>query len=278
MTTSSPIITSTKAATWRRVALVVLSLWAVGCSVQPYATDARLDKGLVLVLTSASPRKDLVCQRLVEGGLDWAIETVNAYDSVSRIGMLGHEALARCHADRVGQRLAEYAQAYPGRRVILVAAAHSGQLGINTTAALGDQLVDGVILIFPEVPSFNPLDEALAHTRQGILCLASPQARMAQLDFSMQVSPFIHPIQTATSGGFILPTDPARAAAYDKLHQIVMPRTPPVGDPSPTELLHQLIGNAIDDHVIHFITAPHWSPVAANPQQHVDNGNISPDW
>ena len=208
-----------------------------GCSGHPYATADRLDNGLVIVLSPGLSQQDnSICQYLVEDGVDWAIETYLS-DALSPIGSIilsgvyvagqlpVRDAFVHEGAILAAKRIVEYQESYPGRPVVLVTQGLcGGQIGIDAVSSLDDSHIDGLIMVFPDVVNDTALDEALSHSRRGIvnLFLTGDYLRWSLLSRSPFVSFDMNQRPTAGTDGFQLPSDTSRLALYSKLYQIVL--------------------------------------------------------
>ncbi len=150
-----------------------------GCAVQPYMTEARLNRGLVLVYTGIegrSPFNRLICQGLVRGGvpyaihrLDWTVGVPGAY-----LMNLRYEKRNRQTAAEIADKVRNYRRMHPGRPVILLGQSGGAAMAAWTAEALGpEEPVDGVILLAAALSPEYPIGKALAASRRGIVSFYS---------------------------------------------------------------------------------------------------------
>lgn len=147
----------------------------MGCCSKPYVTDERLDKGLVLVLTGIEGRGPLnrgIRDGLVDGGVDCAVEIVDWTVNWVFTGPynLRAEGRNRRKAAEIAARIEAYHASHPGRPVTLVG--HSGGAAMSAfiAEALGDGVqVDGIVMLATALSPSYRLDDALAHSRRGIV-------------------------------------------------------------------------------------------------------------
>jgi len=154
-------------------ALVAAGALLGGCASQPYRTEQRLERGLVIVLPGIEgrgPLNEAICEGLDEGGVNWAIEL---YDWTSPLGPMYNlraEGDNRRKAGELGVRIARYRWRYPGRPVVLVG--QSGGAAIAVWAAealLPGQQIDGIIMLAASLSPTYRLEFALANVRRGIV-------------------------------------------------------------------------------------------------------------
>ncbi len=195
-----------------------------GCdSYQPNVNDARLDKGLVIVLTGVEGRSvfnEVIGAGLAEGGVDWAIEIDDWTSLLGPFASLRDLERSRQQADRVAQRIVRYQQQQPGRPVVLVGQSGGAGLAPWIAEALPDgAMVEGLILIAPALSPGYPLGEALAKSRRGIVSYHSP---MDWVILGIGTSVFGtldgEHVDSAGKVGFDVPTG-EQAQAYDMLYQ-----------------------------------------------------------
>jgi pimeloyl-ACP methyl ester carboxylesterase len=148
-----------------------------GCVGQPYVSNDRLGKGLVIVLPGIegrSPFNLAVCGGLDDGKVEYAIEL---YDWTSRWGPvanLRNEERNRVQAQLVADRVADYQRAYPGRPVFLVGQSGGGAIAVWAAEALpAGRKVDGVVLLAVALSPGYRLDKALQRSRRGIVSFYS---------------------------------------------------------------------------------------------------------
>ncbi len=156
------------------MAAVLAVTMIAGCAPrQPYVNQARLERGLVIVLPGiegGSVLNRAICRGLDEGGVNTAIEL---YDWTSRLGPLYNLRAKRRNrrvAGEIADRIVRYQAEYPDRPVLLVGQSGGGAMAVWAIEALppGSE-VDGAVLLSASLsPRYN-LDEALSNTRRGIV-------------------------------------------------------------------------------------------------------------
>ena len=133
------------------VALLALAAVLGGCATKPYVTAARLDQGLVLVLTGIEGRSPLnlaICDGLADGGVPYAIEPVDWTVPLAPLYNLRAEQRNRQQAGKLARRIEAYRRQYPSRPVVLVGHSGGGAMAVWTTEALEEgRAVDGIILL-----------------------------------------------------------------------------------------------------------------------------------
>jgi len=151
----------------------------MGCSSEPYVTDERLDKGLVLVLTGIEGRGPLnkaIRKGLVDGGVDHAVEIVDWTVGWVVTGPynLRAEGRNRRKAAEIAARIEAYHTSHPGRPVTLVGQSGGAAMTAFIAEALGDGAwVDGIVMLATALSPGYRLDGALAHSRRGIVSFHS---------------------------------------------------------------------------------------------------------
>ena len=197
----------------------------VGCNAQPYVTEERLERGLVIVLPGIEGRSifnESICHGLDAGGVDWAIEL---YDWTSPLGPLYNlraQAENRIKATVLARRVAKYQRKYPRRPVVLVGMSGGGAIAVWTAEAMpAARRVDGIIMLAPTLSREYDLSRALALSRRGAVSFYSA------LDWIfLGVGTTVYGTMdarhapSAGSAGFAVPAAGRRAELYHKLHQI----------------------------------------------------------
>ena len=157
-------------------ALAVLS--CVGCSLQqPYVTEERLARGLVIVLPGIEGPSLLnsgIRRGLADGGVDYALEL---YDWTSKWGPLHSlidEPRNRGQAQEIVDRIAGYRREYPRNPVFLVGRSSGAAIAVWVAEALpaGEQL-EGIVLLAASLSPQYPLAKALANSQRGIVSFRS---------------------------------------------------------------------------------------------------------
>ncbi len=203
-----------------------MMLAAVGCgSGQPYVTEPRLEKGLVIVLSGIEgrgPLNEAICSGLDRGGVDLAIEN---WEWATRMGLvINQRAERRNHELSVdlADRVMRYKMQYPGNPVYLV-----GQSGGGAIAAWAAQAmpvgtrIDGVIMLAPSLSPEYMLDRALANCEKGIVNFHSDGDWML-LGVGTTIAGTMDGKHTASAGkgGFDMPDYGTRKRLYRKLYQV----------------------------------------------------------
>lgn len=147
-----------------------------GCSrSQPYVDDVRLDRGLVLILPGIEGRSLYnreICNGLIEGGVDWAIERCDwtVLGRWTALYNLRAEKRNRRKAAEIAGRIVSYQQKYPGRCVVLVGQSGGAAMAAWIAEAMPDQCeVDGIIMLAAALSPEYRLDAALEKSRRGII-------------------------------------------------------------------------------------------------------------
>lgn len=158
-----------------------LTLGCSGASRGKYGGEARLERGLILVLPGIEgpgPLSSSILDGLIDAGADQAVIVYRWGRPVPVAGMVMNEVdFVGNHA--AGKRLAKYIEKYqdrhPGQPVYLIG--HSGGGGVAVFAAESlskDHAVDRIVLLSPSISADYNLDKALRHTRGGIVNFWSP--------------------------------------------------------------------------------------------------------
>ena len=232
-----------------------------GCRGQSYATDGRLDNGLVIVLSVGLPQDNRICQYLAEDGVDWAIETDDLRHLVDQdLGLLTRDVFDRKGASLIAERIVKYQESYPERPVVLVTQGLGGQIGIDAVSSLGDRQIDGLVMVVPDVAEDTALDEALKHSRRGIVNLYRPGNIMPPgfpHAFGTSIDPNWRP--PAGTQGFQLPSSASRIALYRKLHQVELLAARPADEGAGQE---DYVAKLYHEYVTPFITSNNWATTA----------------
>jgi len=242
---------------------VLLAAGLSGCvAPQPYVSDERLDRGLVMVLTGTDGRSrinEAICRGLDDGGVDWAIELYDWTVPLAFFQTLRDESRNRRKADEVASRLLRYAMAHPHRPIVLVGQSGGGGFAPWVLEALyGDQRIKGAILLGPPLSPRYPLDEALRHTREGIVSFYS-QRDWFLLGVGTIVSGTMDGKHTPSAGkvGFAVPQEPRRAELYGRLYQVPW-QAHMAGAGHSGGHLSIGSGSFVADYVAPFVLAPRW--------------------
>ncbi len=201
--------------------ILALALLA-GCYAQPYVTEERMDKGLVIVLSGIEGRgllNEAICKGLDEGGVNCAIRLVDWTTPFTLVFNLANEAGNRQKAEGIARRIVEYRYDYPGRPVVLVGQSGGAAMAAWTAEVLpAGKDVDGIVMLVPSLSPEYMLDWALKKSKGGIVSFYSEHDWML---LSTTLSGTMDGQFTASAGrtGFVLPkaSDPV---TYEKLNQI----------------------------------------------------------
>ena len=146
-----------------------------GCSGTPYVTDERLDRGLVLVLTGIEGRSRLnraIREGLSDGGVDCAVEIIDwtAAGYLTFPYNLRAEQRNRAKAAEIAARIERYGKSHPGRPVTLVGHSGGAAMAAFVAESLGRGVqVDGIVMLAAALSPGYRLDDALSHSRRGIV-------------------------------------------------------------------------------------------------------------
>ena len=151
-----------------------------GCGHKPFVTEARLSRGLVLVLPGIEGKSRYnraIRDGLADGGVDCAIEIRDwtACGYLTFFYNLRAEKRNRAEAAKIARTIEEYQDAHPGRPVTLVGQSGGGAMVAWVAEAMGPgRKVDGVIMLAAALSPEYRLDKALAKSRRGIVSFYSP--------------------------------------------------------------------------------------------------------
>jgi len=193
-----------------------------GSSDQPYLTDARKDRGYVMVLTGIEGRSrfnEAIAAGLVNGGCPYAVEI---YDWTSSwMPLVDQMSVERNQGKsyEVALRVTTYQKAYPDRPVILVGQSGGAAMAIWAVERLHGRSVDGIVLIAASLSPAYRLDRALEVSRRGIVNFYS-ERDVFLLGFGTAVFRTMDGSHSASAGmvGFAVP-DPM-PPAYARLFQV----------------------------------------------------------
>jgi len=197
----------------------------IGCNSQPYMTDARLEKGLAIVLTGIEGRSGFneeICRGLDAAGVDWAIKLEDWTAPLGPLYNLRAEVRNRNRAEDIARRIERYRLNHPDCPVVLI-----GQSGGAAMAAWAVESldpiyeVDGIIMLAPSLSPRYMLDWALARSRRGIVDFYSARDWVV-LGVGTTVVGTMDGYHSESAGrkGFQVPDDPERAKLYEKLYQV----------------------------------------------------------
>ena len=217
------------AAGMRAVALCVVSLLALGgCgNPQPYVTEQRLRRGLVIVLPGIegrSPFNEEICRGLDRGGIDWAIELCDwtIHVPLGFLINLRAEQRNRAEAGRIADRIVRYQQNYPGRRVVLIGQSGGGAIAAWICEAMPwGRKIDGAIMLAAALSPDYPLTGALRNCRRGIINFhSSRDVVLLWLGTTVYGTMDGQHRSSAGRNGFTVPSPRDRPREYQKLVQV----------------------------------------------------------
>ncbi|MDP7637387.1 MAG: hypothetical protein QF577_07550 [Phycisphaerae bacterium] len=209
-------------------ALAVSLVSLAGCgNSQPYVSELRLQRGLVIVLPGIEGRSlfnKAICRGLDEGGVDWAIEL---YDWTSHVPLaflinLRSEHRNRGRAAEIAERIVRYQRNYPDRPIVLVGQSGGGAIAAWTCEAMpSGRKVDGVIILAATLSPEYPLATSLGNCRRGIVNFYS-FGDVVLLWAGTIISGTMDGEHTSSAGrvGFTVPHPEARPAEYNRLFQV----------------------------------------------------------
>lgn len=217
------------AAGMRAVAVCVVSLLALGgCgNPQPYVTEQRLQRGLVIVLPGIEGRSlfnEEICRGLDCGGIDWAIELRDwtIHVPLGFLINLRAEQRNRAQAGRIADRIVRYQQNYPGRPVVLVGQSGGGAIAAWICEAMPwGRKIDGAIMLAAALSPDYPLTGALRNCRRGIINFHSNRD-VVLLWLGTTVYGTMDGQHRSSAGriGFTVPPPKDRPREYEKLVQV----------------------------------------------------------
>jgi pimeloyl-ACP methyl ester carboxylesterase len=204
--------------------LMMLSL-AVGCgSGQPYVTEPRLEKGLVIVLSGIEgrgPWNEEICRGLDEGGVDLAIENYPwAVPGMWWYNLRDEEHHYR-QAEAVARRVAEYKVDYPDRPVFLVGQSGGGAIAVWAAERLPRNTLEGVILLAAALSPTTDLQRTVAASRRGVVNFHS-RGDWLILGLGTRMAGTMDGERSDSAGmvGFAVPPGSLAADAYREVYQI----------------------------------------------------------
>ncbi|MBS3733632.1 MAG: hypothetical protein KGY99_01760 [Phycisphaerae bacterium] len=207
--------------------VAVAAALLAGCGrPQPYVSDTRLSRGLVVVLPGIegrSPFNEAICEGLNDGGVDWAIELHDWTSAwLGPIGNLRAEQRNRRKASELADRVQRYRMAYPGRPVVLVGQSGGGAIAVWTIEALPPgQNVKGAVLLAAAMSPQYMLDEALRRAEEGLVSFHSQRDWLfLGVGTATQGTMDRQFLSSAGRVGFNRPDSPLRQRLYDKLYEI----------------------------------------------------------
>ncbi|MDP6636807.1 MAG: hypothetical protein QGG42_18050 [Phycisphaerae bacterium] len=200
-----------------------------GCAAapQPYVSESRLNRGLVVVLPGIEGRSvfnEEICRGLNAGGVGSAIEL---YDWTSGVPLgfiwnLWSSRQNHKQAAHLAERIARYQFNYPGRPVVLVGQSGGSAIATWTCEAMRwGRKVDGVVMLAAAMSPGYRLTTALDSTRRGIVNFYSSRDVLL-LWAGTKVYGTMDGKHSTSAGnvGFSVPTGKLRSKEYDRLFQV----------------------------------------------------------
>ena len=200
-----------------------------GCAtpLQPYVSESRLARGLVIVLPGIEGRSvfnEEICRGLDLGGVDCAIEL---YDWTSGVPLafiwnLWSSDSNHQQATIIAERIARYQSNYPGRPVLLVGQSGGSAISAWTCEAMRwGRKVDGVVMLAAALSPGYRLTTALDSTNRGIVNFYSSRDVLL-LWAGTKIYGTMDGEHSTSAGnvGFSVPPEKLRPKEYDKLFQV----------------------------------------------------------
>ena len=139
---------------------------------QPYLTPARKDRGLVIVLTGIEGRSNLnqsIADGLYAAKVPYAIEVRDWTSSWMPILNQEFSDRNKRKAREIARYIQNYRLMYPDRPVFLVGQSGGCAMAAWVAESLGDDQVDGIVMLASSLSPTYRLDRALEHSRHGIV-------------------------------------------------------------------------------------------------------------
>jgi pimeloyl-ACP methyl ester carboxylesterase len=238
-----------------------------GCAApsQPYVSESRLERGLVIVLPGIEGRSlfnEEICRGLNAGGVTCAIE-LHDWTSGVPLGFIWNlwsEQRNRREAGNIAERISRYQLNHPDRPVVLVG--QSGGCAIATwtcEAMRWGRKVDGVVMLAAALSPGYRLTTALDSTNRGIVNFYSSRDVLL-LWAGTKIYGTMDGKHSTSAGnvGFSVPPGKLRPREYDKLYQVPwrseMARTGNVG-------MHLTSGTAsfVAQYIAPLVKAKQWN-------------------
>ena len=211
----------------RLLCAVPVLLLLCGCAgSQPYRTEKRLQRGLVIVLPGIEGRggiSEAICRGLDKGGVNWAIELTDWTNPLGLLYNLRAHDENRRKASQIAWQIRQYHWNYPQRPVVLIGQSGGGAMAVWTAEAMyAGQQLDGIILLAASISPDYVLDFALEKTRRGIVNFHSVRDWVL-LGLGTTVYGTMDGAHSASAGqiGFEVPRDlNGTGSCYRKLFQV----------------------------------------------------------
>jgi pimeloyl-ACP methyl ester carboxylesterase len=209
--------------------LTFLVIFFSGCATppQPYVTDSRLERGLVIVLPGIEGRSvfnEEICRGLNAGGVDSAIELYDWTSGVPLAFIWNIWASDSNHqkAADIAERIARYQFNHPERPVVLVGQSGGAAIATWTCESMrwGRQ-VDGVVMLAAALSPGYRLTTALDSSKRGMVNFYSSRDVLL-LWAGTKVIGTMDGKHSTSAGkvGFSVPPEKLRPKEYDKLFQV----------------------------------------------------------
>jgi len=209
------------------VSVFVIFLGGCAAPPQPYVSESRLARGLVIVLPGIEGRSyfnEEICRGLNAGGVNCAIELYDWTSGVPLGFIWNLWSTDRNHrqAANIAERIARYQFNHPRRPVVLVG--QSGGAAIATWACESmrwGRKVDGVVMLAAALSPGYRLTTALDSTSRGIVNFYSSRDVLL-LWAGTKVYGTMDGKHSTSAGnvGFSVPPGKLRPGEYDKLYQV----------------------------------------------------------
>jgi pimeloyl-ACP methyl ester carboxylesterase len=244
--------------------LAVLSAAVLaGCAKpQPFVSDDRYERGLVIVLPGIEGRSKLneaICQGLDDGGVNYAVELSDWTSAYGPLMNLRSESRNRQKAADIADRIVRYRISYPNRPVFLIGQSGGGAIAVWTMESLPPgHYVEGAILMAASLSPEYMLDHALINSRRGIVNFYSTRD-VVLLGLGTTIAGTMDGEHTSSAGrtGFTIPDAGGRPRVYKNLYQIAwnekMSRSGNLG-------MHLTSGaeEFVAEYIAPLMRAPHW--------------------
>jgi pimeloyl-ACP methyl ester carboxylesterase len=189
---------------------------------QPYVTNQRMERGLVLVLTGIEGRSSFnegIAEGLAKGGVPYAVEIDDWTFSCSVLLNLESQTHNRRTAAEIAQRIIRYKWAYPDRPVFLVGQSGGGAMAAWIAEAMESENLDGIILLAATLSPDYRLDLALSKSIRGIVNFYSPRD-VLMLGLGTNMFRTMDGEFTSSAGRVSFTVPRLRPPIYDKLYQV----------------------------------------------------------
>ena len=208
---------------WTVLLGLLATACVAGCGPQPYVTEARLQRGLVVVLPGIEGRGPLnaaVVEGLNAGGVNWAIQVADWTSVLGPLYNLRAVDRNRRQAAQIAADVAAYRRSHPGRPVVLVGHSGGGAIAAWAAEALpAGHHVDGIIMLAPSLVPQYRLSKALAASRRGIVNFSS-RLDWAFLGLGTALAGTMDGRRGPSAGAVGFQVPPGARMLYEKLYQV----------------------------------------------------------